>query len=56
VKKQEVEQQKHRTVQNQEKHKEIKLQARLTQGDVNTPDISRIYASVLQPVHTTSNH
>ncbi len=31
VKKQEVEQQEHKTVQDQEKHKEIKLWARLTQ-------------------------
>ncbi len=31
AKKQEVEQQEHRTVQDQEKHKEIKLWARLTQ-------------------------
>jgi len=56
VKKQEVEQQEHRTVQSQKKHQEVKLQIRLTQGNVNTPDISCIHASVLQPIHTTSNH
>jgi len=56
VKKQEVEQQKHKIVQNQKKHQEVKLQARLTQENADTPDISCINASVLQSVHTTSNH
>jgi len=56
VKKQKVKQQKHKTVQNQKKHQEVKLQARLTQGNANTLSISCVNASVLQPVHTTSNH
>ena len=56
VKKQEVKQQKHKTVQNQEKHQRVKLQARLTQGDVNTLSISHVHASVLQSVHITSNY
>ena len=56
TKKQEVEQQKHRTVQNQKKHQGVKLQARLTQENADTSDISCINASVLQSVHITSNH
>ncbi len=56
MKKQEVEQQEHRTVQNQKEHQGVKLQARLTQENANTPSIPCINASVLQPVHTTSNH
>jgi len=56
VKKQEVEQQEHKTIQNQKKHQEVKLQARLTQGNVNTFSISCVHASVLQSVHITSNH
>jgi len=56
VKKQEVEQQEHRTVQNQKEHQGVKLQARLTQENADTPDISCVNASVLQSVHTTSNH
>jgi len=56
VKKQEVEQQEHKTVQNQKKHQGVKLQARLTQENADTLSISCINASVLQPVHTTSNH
>ncbi len=56
AKKQEVEQQKHKTVQNQEKHQEVKLWARLTQENVNTLSISCVHASVLQSVHTASNH
>jgi len=56
VKKQEIEQQEHKTVQNQKKHQGVKLQTRLTQGNVNTLGISCIHASVLQPIHTTSNH
>ncbi len=56
TKKQEVEQQKHKTVQNQEKHQEIKLWARLTQENANTLSISCIHASVLQSVHITSDH
>ncbi len=56
AKKQEVEQQKHKTVWNQEEHQRVKLWARLTQENENTPDISCVHASVLQPVHTTSNH
>ncbi len=56
AKKQEVEQQKHKTIQNQEKHQRIKLWARLTQEDVNTLSVSCVHASVLQSVHITSNH
>ncbi len=56
TKKQEVEQQKHKTVWNQEKHQGVKLWARLTQENVNTLSISHIHASVLQSVHTASNH
>jgi len=56
VKKQEIEQQKHKTVQNQEEHQENKLWARLTQGNENTLNISCVHASVLQSVHTASNH
>jgi len=56
AKKQEVEQQEHKTVQNQKKHQEIKLRARLTQENADTFSISCIHASVLQPVHITSDH
>ncbi len=56
TKKQEVEQQEHKTVQSQEKHQEVKLWARLTQENANTLNISCIHASVLQSIHTTSNH
>jgi len=56
VKKQEIEQQEHKTVQNQKKHQENKLQARLTQENADTLSISCVNASVLQPVHITSNH
>jgi hypothetical protein len=34
----------------------VKLWARLTQENVNTLSISCVHASVLQSVHTTSNH
>ena len=56
AKKQEVEKQEHKTVQNQKKHQEVKLWARLTQENANTLSISCVHASVLQSVHTTSNH
>jgi len=56
VKKQEVEQQEHRTVQNQEKHQGVKLQARLIKENADTPSISCVHASVLQSVYTTSDH
>jgi len=56
TKKQEDEQQKHKIIQNQEKHQEVKLQARLTQENANTLSISCVHASVLQSVHTTSDH
>ncbi len=56
VKKQKVEQQEHKTIQDQEKHQGIKLWTRLTQEDVNTLSVSCVYASVLQSVHTTSDH
>ncbi len=56
TKKQEVEQQEHKTIQNQEKHQGFKLWARLTQKNVNTFNISCIHASVLQSVHITSSH
>jgi len=56
VRKQEVEQQKHKTVQNQEKHQGVKLQARLIRENADTLSISCVHASVLQSVHTTSDH
>jgi len=56
VKKQEIEQQKHKIIQNQEKHQEVKLWAKLTQENVNTLSISCVHASVLQSVYITSNH
>ncbi len=56
MKKQEVKQQEHKTVQSQKKHQEVKLWARLTQENADTLSISCIHASVLQSIHTTSDH
>jgi hypothetical protein len=56
AKKQEVEQQEHKTVWNQEKHQGLSYELDLLKKMQNTLSISCIHASVLQSVHTTSNH